>query len=177
MQPQMRPVPQRASRAADHACGSRGRKTPRRQRTARRRRRCCSQYWRRSGRSARTTWCRPCDRVGGQSFSAAKTYPSLGACMLQVGARAHGQMRQSCPPFQRVLGLGVLSLPHAAQTATLSQELVVFRQKMFKFNHASGLVRFPQPCQRHCCLCRRDECCTHNPIITTTKTRSLLHML
>ena len=39
----------------------------------------------------------------------------------------------------------MLSRPVFAQTATLSQELVVFRQKMFKFNHASGLVRLPQP--------------------------------
>ena len=33
----------------------------------------------------------------------------------------------------------------AAQTPNLSPELAVFRQKMFKFNHASGLVLPPQP--------------------------------
>ena len=49
----------------------------------------------------------------------------------------------------------MLRLPYAAQTATLSQELVVFRQKMFKFNHASGVVRLSKLYQSHCFMCLR----------------------
>ena len=84
--------------------------------------------------------------------------------------------------LQAIWCLPVLRLPRSAQTATLSQELVVFRQKMFKFNHASGLVRLSQPCQGHCYmwvygLVLRNTPCRSIPEGSTSTLRSAALLL